>query len=433
MNKDLGVFTILHLESAIYFLYNLELDEGCMTGMVIVGGGQAGYSVANKLRSKGFKGSINIICAENCLPYQRPPLSKKYLLGEVPEERLFFKPENFYKDNNITLKLGVNAISIDRQFRRVICSDDTDLYYDKLFLVTGSQPRVFSDSSDEAHSKNYYIRSIADVTRIQHEFKSGRRVLIIGGGYIGLEIASVARKKKLNVTIVESQERILKRVACAETGKFFKSLHEKNGVKIIEGHSIVRLIREEGGFVGALLDNGVKIQADFSVIGIGANPRTKLAEECGLKIDNGIWVDGLCQTSDKNILAAGDCANFPYGSNRLRLESVGNAIEQAEAAASTALGCSAQYIAEPWFWSDQYEVKLQIAGLCSGYDHVVGRIDKKSRSLWYFKNQNLIAVDAINDAKAYFVAKRLIAAGESPEESSILDLEFDLKLLLKIN
>ncbi len=404
-----------------------------MSGMVIVGGGQAGFSAAYKLRSIGFQGPISILCSEKYLPYQRPPLSKKFLMGEMLEERLLFKPSRFYEENDLSIRLGAMVTAIDRESKKVKCSDNSILSYEKLFLVTGSEPIVFPDSLGGNLFGNYYIRSLDDIKKLRREFKPGKRVLIIGGGYIGLELAAVARKKELQVTLVEAQERLLKRVACSQTASYFKNLHEQNEVKIIQGKSIVKLIEKKGVFAGAVLDSGEELHADFSVIGIGVKPCIYLARGCGLEIDNGIRIDKYCQTSDANILAAGDCASFPYQNERLRLESVGNAIEQAEVAALNALGHNQEYNAKPWFWSDQYDNKLQIAGLSLGYDKVVVRKYKNSSSMWYFKMKKLIAVDAINDAKAYMVAKTLIARDQSPKESNILDLNLDLKSLLMIS
>ena len=402
-----------------------------MGKMVIVGGGQAGYSVASKLRDMGFKGGIEIICAEDSIPYQRPPLSKKFLMGEIPQERLFIRPEKFYREKNISLRLGVNVTKIDRTTSEVLCNDGSRLSYKKLFLVTGSTPNIFPEQLGGKLKGAYYIRSLADIEAVAHEFKPKRHLLVIGGGYIGLEIAAVARKKNLSVTLVEAEDRILKRVASPQTANFFRDLHNQNQVEIIEGRSIRKLIGKKNVFQSAVLDNGNEIAADFTVIGIGVKPSSSLASDAGLEVENGIKVDCYCQTSDLNILSAGDCTNFPNGSSSLRLESVGNAIEQAEAAAMTAMGLKHPYRAKPWFWSDQYDTKLQIAGLSSEYDQVVERRDQKSASFWYFKNKQLIAVDSINDGRAYMVAKRLIELGKSPNPSIFSDPNFDLKLLLK--
>ena len=402
-----------------------------MSEMVIVGGGQAGYSVAAKLRDMGFEGSIEIICREETIPYQRPPLSKKFLMGEIPKTRLFIRPENFYREKNINLRLGVTVTKIDRNASEVLCSDGSRLFYKKLFLVTGSKPNIFPEKFGGKFKGAYYIRSLVDIDAVVHEFEPKRNLLVIGGGYIGLEIAAVARKRNLHVTLVEAEDRILKRVASVQTANFFRDLHNNNGVKIIEGKSIRKLLGDKNTFSGAVLNDDTKISADFAVIGIGVKPCSMLASEAGLEVDNGIMVDCFCQTSDLNILSAGDCTNFPNGTGRLRLESVGNAIDQAEAAAMTALGIKHAYRAKPWFWSDQYNVKLQIAGLSSDYDQVIERRKKDSPSFWYFKNKTLIAVDAINDGTAYMVAKRLIELGKSPDLTNVSDTDFDLKLLLK--
>lgn len=402
-----------------------------MSRMVIVGGGQAGYTIVKNLRSAGYDGSIHLVSAENTIPYQRPPLSKKFIIGEISRDRLFFRPSIFYRENNIYLKLGVEATHIDRKLKKVYCSDNSELLYEKLFIVTGSNPKVFPKSFGGDLAKVYYIRSLSDVDLLAEEFKPGKHVLIIGGGYIGLEVAAAARKKKLAVTLVESQDRILKRVACSQTSTFFRALHKTNGVKIIEGQSIARLEEENGIFVGASLSNGKKIKADFSIIGIGAEPSVSLADNCGLRIDNGILVDSFCQTSDRNILAAGDCVSFPFGGNRIRLESVGNAIEQSEIAALNALGHKKKYVARPWFWSDQYDIKLQIAGLNLGYNKVFVREESESLSMWYYKNNSLLAVDSINNGRIYMLAKKLLEIDRSPKAQSILDTKFDLKSLLK--
>ena len=402
-----------------------------MDEMVIIGGGQAGFSVASKLRDMGFKGGIEIICAEDSIPYQRPPLSKKFLMGEIPQERLFIRPENFYIENNIKLRLGISIIKINRNTSEVLCSDGSIRSYEKLFLTTGSTPNIFPEKLGGKLNRVYYIRSLFDIKAIVHEFKPKQHLLVIGGGYIGLEIAAVARKKNLYVTLVEAEDRILKRVSSVETANFFRDLHKNNQVEIIEGSSIKRLVGKKNTFTGAILDNDTELCADFSVIGIGVKPCSSLASGAGLEVENGILVDCFCQTSDINILAAGDCANFPNGFGRLRLESVGNAIDQAEVAARTALGFKDPYNVKPWFWSDQYNTKLQIAGLSFGYDQVVERRNKDAVSFWYFKNKQLIAVDAINDARAYMVAKKLIELEKSPDPIIFSDPNLDLKTLLK--
>ncbi|RMD94567.1 MAG: pyridine nucleotide-disulfide oxidoreductase, partial [Alphaproteobacteria bacterium] len=263
----------------------------------------------------------------------------------------------------------------------------------------------------------------------------GRRVLIVGGGYIGLEAAAVARKKELDVTLVEAAPRILARVACAETAAWFAALHRAHEVDLREGVGLERLTGKRGRVTGAVLAGGEAIAADFVIVGIGVAPDMRLAEAAGLAIDNGIAVDEFCRTSDPAIWAAGDCASFPWRGRRVRLESVGNAIDMGEAAAANMLGERELYVAKPWFWSDQYDVKLQIAGLNTGYDRVVTRGEAQAGerapvSFWYYAGAELLAVDAINDPRAYMVGKRLIEAGRSPDPEAVADPGTDLKALL---
>ena len=258
-------------------------------------------------------------------------------------------------------------------------------------------------------------------------------MLIVGGGYIGLEAAAVAAMKGLKVTLVEMAGRILQRVACPETSDFFRDLHSGHGVNLIEGTGLARLVGDDAGHVaGAELSDGQRLDVDFVIVGVGITPATSLAESCGLKIENGIWTDAMGRTSDAHIWAAGDCASFPFQDGRIRLESVPNAIDQAEAVAANMLGAETPYVAKPWFWSDQYDVKLQIAGLNTGYTHVITRSDGAARSHWYYgPGGRLLAVDAMNDARGYMIGKRLIEAGKSPAPEVVADPATDMKALLK--
>ena len=402
-----------------------------MSRIVVVGGGQAGFSVVSSLISMKYKGQITMVCSENLLPYQRPPLSKKFLLGEIPRERLLFRPESFYLENKIDLRTGLKVLQIDRASLEVEISDQGVLKYEKLILATGARPNIFPEELGGRLKGIYYLRSVHDVELISPVLKPPKNLLIIGGGYIGLEIAAVARKKNLKVTLVEAEDRILKRVACEKTANFFRNLHKKHKVEIIEGVTVQKMLGESGYLSTAILSNGEKLSVDIAIVGIGVTPNVGLAQAAGLEIDNGIKVDCFSQTSDSNILAAGDCTSFPHKKGRLRLESVGNAIDQGENAASNLLGRKKSYIAKPWFWSDQYETKLQIAGLSHNFDEVIERKDEKGLSFWYFSKGKLIAVDAINDGKAYMIGKKLIDRGISPDLSYLLDVKFDLKILLK--
>ena len=402
-----------------------------MAGIVVVGGGQAGSSLAAKLRTLGYEGPVTLICEEPVPPYQRPPLSKAYLLGEMAEERLYLRPATFYDEHDITLRIGQPAAAIDPAARTVTVAGDA-IPYDQLALTTGSLPRRLPAAIGGELDGVFEVRTLADVDDMQAAFAPGKRVLIVGGGYIGLEAAAVASKLGLEVTLVEMADRILQRVAAQETSDYFRALHTAHGVDIREGVGLDRLLGAPH-VTGALLTDSTEIAADFAVVGVGIAPDDRLARAAGLTCENGIEVDALGRTSDPAIWAAGDCACFPYRGGRLRLESVQNAIDQAEAVAANMLGANADYVPQPWFWSDQYDVKLQIAGLNTGYDRVVTRPGDREGAVshWYYGGGTLLAIDAMNDPRAYMVGKRLIEAGKSPGPQAIADPAADLKALLK--
>ncbi|MEC8041157.1 MAG: FAD-dependent oxidoreductase [Pseudomonadota bacterium] len=402
-----------------------------MQKIVVVGAGQAGASLVAKLRSLGFEGEVTLIGAEPVLPYQRPPLSKAYLLGDMALERLYLRPESFYADNNITLRLGTEVTGIDRAAKSVQLAEGA-IDYDALVLTTGSAPRHLPAAIGGALEGVHVVRGLADVDAMGPEFGEGKSVLIVGGGYIGLEAAAVAAKKGLKVTLVEMADRILQRVAAPETSDYFRALHQSHGVDILEGVGLTRLIGDTR-VSGAELSDGTTLEVDFVIVGVGISPGTDLAEAAGLEIDNGIKTDALGRTSDPAIWAAGDCASFPYRDGRLRLESVPNAIDQAECVAENLLGAEKTYVPQPWFWSDQYDVKLQIAGLNTGYDRIITRAGDKdgAMSFWYYQGDTLLAVDAANDPRAYMVGKRLIDGGKSPAPDLLADPATDLKSLLR--
>ncbi|MGE4612243.1 MAG: FAD-dependent oxidoreductase [Paracoccaceae bacterium] len=401
-----------------------------MAGIIVIGAGQAGSSLVAKLRALGFGGPITLIGAEPVPPYQRPPLSKKYMLGEMDVERLFLRPEVFYADQNISLRLGIQVNAIDRTAKTVTLDNDEVLAYDQLALTTGSDPIQLPPSIGGNLKGVYTVRTLADADAMAADFVKGKRALIVGGGYIGLEAAAVAVTRGVHVILVEMAERILQRVAAPETSDYFRTLHTTRGVDLREGVGLASLNGDDGQVSSATLSDGTELKIDFAVVGVGIRPSTSLAENIGLTIENGIKVDGLGRTSDPAIFAAGDCASFPHQSARIRLESVPNAIEQAEATAAAMLGAEVEYRAKPWFWSDQYDVKLQIAGLNTGYDRVISRISDKAASFWYFNGTELLAVDAMNDPRAYMVGKRLIEAGRSPDPAAVQDTDTDLKMLL---
>lgn len=401
-----------------------------MSHVVVVGAGQAGASCVAKLRNSGFDGEITLIGAETALPYQRPPLSKGYLLGDMALERMFLRPASFYEDNDITLRLGAPVTAVDAAAQTVSLGNET-INYDELVLTTGSTPRRLPNAIGGDLQGVYTVRDLADVDAMAPEFVEGKHVLVVGGGYIGLEAAAVAAKKGLRVTLVEMGDRILQRVAAPETSDFFRALHQKHGVEVLEGVGLERLTGENR-VTGAALSNGITLDVDFVIVGVGIFPASALAEMAGVEIENGIKTDAQGRTSVPHIWAAGDCASFPYRGSRIRLESVPNAIDQAEVVAENIMGAVKDYVAKPWFWSDQYDVKLQIAGLNTGYNRVISRETGTGvLSFWYYQDDTLLAVDAMNAPRDYMIAKRLIEAGKSPSPDAIANPDTDMKALLK--
>ncbi len=402
-----------------------------MRHFVVVGAGQAGQSLVTKLRALGYDGDVTLVGKEPVPPYQRPPLSKKYLLGEMALERLFLRPESFYEEQAISLRLDTTVTAIDPAVKTLALGGET-ISYDQLAITTGAIPHRLPAAIGGDLQGVYTVRTLADADAMAPEFQPGKSVLIVGGGYIGLEAAAVAARKGLTVTLVEMAERILQRVASPETAKFIREVHRREGVDIREGVGLEKLTG--GGRVDhARLTDGQELAVDFVIVGVGIAPDTRLAKAAGLTIENGIATDELGRSSDPAIWAAGDCASFPQNGTRMRLESVGNAIDQAEIVAENMLGAQKPYIAKPWFWSDQFDLKLQIAGLNTGYENVITRPGEgnDSVSFWYYRDDRLLAVDAINDPRAYMVGKRLIEAEKSPDRKAIANPDTDLKALLR--
>ena len=408
-----------------------EKYENQMATTIVIGAGQAGAEVISKLRDQGHEDRLVLIGQENYLPYQRPPLSKKYMAGEMTLDRLFLRPKEFYTEKNVELHIGKSALRIDPD-QKIVEFKDGNLGYDHLVLATGSRPRDLPPYIGGKVKNLFTMRDLNDANSIGAFMKSGMRLLIVGGGYIGLEAAATARKFGVDVTLVEIEERILKRVAAKETSDYIRSLHILNGVNIKEAVGLGKLEIADDKVLSASLTDGSDINVDFVIFGIGITPNTELAEGANLKINNGIFINDKCQTSVSNIYAAGDCTSFEYKDTLVRLESVGNAIDQATIVAQNIMKQNTNYIPKPWFWSDQYDLKLQIAGLNTGYDDVVVRKgENKQVSHWYFKGQSLLAVDALNDPRCYMIGKRLIEENKSPPKNQLRDENFNLKVLLK--
>jgi 3-phenylpropionate/trans-cinnamate dioxygenase ferredoxin reductase subunit len=379
--------------------------------IAVVGGGQAGAQAVDTLRRSGYSGRLVLICGEPELPYQRPPLSKKYLSGDLAAERLPFRHRAFYEEHGIELMIGVQAAALDPGARRLDLDNGDALNYDRLLLCLGSDVRPLTCQGAGLPGV-HYLRNVADAASIRAAIKPGSRVIIIGGGYIGLETAATCRHLGCEVTVLELADRVMNRVAAPLVSQFFEQEHRARGITILCNMRVTRL---EGAvrIERVVCADGSEFAADTVIAGVGAIAVTALAGDAGLACDNGIVVDEYCRTQDEAIFAAGDCSNHPsprFG-RRVRFESVDNAFEQAKTAALNMLGKNIAHDRVPWFWSDQFENKLLIAGLSQDYDQQVLRGDPASRSfsVCYLKGRELMAVEAVNHSKDYMAARKLIA------------------------
>ena len=391
--------------------------------IAIAGAGHAAGQAVATLRQQKFDGHIVLVGDEPYLPYQRPPLSKKFLAGELAPERLYFKPPGFYEDPQIDLRLETKVTAIDRDAKQLGTDSDGPVAYDKLLIATGARARALPIPGIDLPGV-HMLRSIADVEAIRAALDASRRVVIVGAGYIGMEVAAVTRTLGLDVTVVEMTDRVMSRVVSPEISDFYQIEHTNRGVKLRLGTSVTAL-HGKRRVRHVETSEGDEIPADLVIVGIGIVPNTELASAAGLDVDDGIVVDDGCRTSDPDIYAVGDCTRHPndiYGRS-LRLESVHNALEQAKTAAANLCGNEARYSQVPWFWSDQYELKLQIAGLSEGYDDVVirGNPAEKSFSCVYLREGRIIAVDAVNSPRDFMQAKALIAGRTSMTMDGLAD------------
>ncbi len=399
--------------------------------LVIAGAGHAAGQLVASLRQLEFAGRVVLVGDEPWLPYQRPPLSKKFLAGEIPAERLFLKPEQFYDDAQIEVRLETRITAIDRDAKSLSVDRGDDIGYDKLVLATGSHARTLDVQGGNLEGV-HYLRSIADVHDIAAALDSSRHLVVIGAGYIGLEVAAVTRMLGHDVTVIEMEDRVMSRVVSPEISDFYQIEHANQGVKLRLGTTVAALCgkkRVEGVETG----EGEIIPADLVVVGVGIVANTELAAAAGLRVNDGIVVDDHCRTSDHDIYAVGDCTRHPNPiyARDLRLESVHNAVEQAKTAASNLCGKDSRYAQVPWFWSDQYDLKLQIVGLSEGYDDVVIRGNPAERSFacLYLKDNRLIAVDAVNAPRDYVQSKTLIADGTIIAADRLANADKSLKEL----
>jgi 3-phenylpropionate/trans-cinnamate dioxygenase ferredoxin reductase subunit len=405
------------------------VDLSASERIVIVGAGQAAAQACASLRQYGFAGDLALIGEEPELPYQRPPLSKAYMKGELAKERLYFKPMDWYRAQSVALKLETRVNAVDRSGRRVLLENEEMLSYDALILAMGSRPRTLP-LAGAGLANVFDLRTLGDVEGVRPHMRAGCRLVIIGAGYIGLEAAAVARQLGLKVTVLEMADRVLARVTSPVMSAFYEAEHLRQGVDI---RTSVRVTGLTGGssVQSVVLDDGTEIPADVVLAGIGIVPNVELAEASGLGCSNGVLVDRDTRTQDERIFAVGDCACRPlvhYG-RRGRLESVHNAIEQGKLAAAAIMGKPRPVEDCPWFWSDQYDLKLQIAGLSEGYDTLVVRGDPGERkfAVFYLKAGRLLAVDAVNSAPEFLASKKLIVSGASLAPDTLRDTTQSMK------
>tara|TARA_B100000927_G_scaffold183560_2_gene147780 strand:+ start:1756 stop:3000 length:1245 start_codon:yes stop_codon:yes gene_type:complete len=396
--------------------------------ILIVGAGQATGQLLISLKQKKYKGKIKVFADEKYYPYQRPPLSKKYLSGELSYERLFIKQRKFFDELDVEFNLSCRVEKISTN-KKKIQTKEGQHNYKRLVIATGTRPRRISIDSHE--SKNiYYLRNIEDAEKIKHSIKQNQSIVIIGGGYIGLEVAATAIKFGCEVTVIEQQDRVMKRVVSKEVSNFFEDYHLSQGVRFIFNDEI-NSIKRVNNKHEISLSTGKIIHADSILVGIGGIPNTEIAENTDIEINNGISIDSKCRTNINNIFSMGDCTNFwseLYG-KKIRLESVQNAIDQAKVLADNIMNIDSSYDSVPWFWSDQYDLKLQIAGLSEGYDETILRGDKKTKSFscLYLKEGKIIAIDAINRPKDFIQSKVLIQEKRRIDREKASNDDFELK------
>ncbi|WP_137971258.1 NAD(P)/FAD-dependent oxidoreductase [Pseudomonas sp. F(2018)] len=406
---------------------------------IIIGAGHAGGELAIALRNEGWKGRILLLGEEAHLPYHRPPLSKAYLAGSVEKSSLSIRPQLAYDKANVEFFGGVRVLRIDRANKRLELADGKQLAYDKLAIATGGRPRPLSvpnAAAAERCANFHYLRTLDDVELIRAQMAAGKRLAIVGGGYIGLEVAAAAVAQGLQVTVLEALPRVLQRVTAAELSAYYERKHREAGVDIRTNVQVADLEVTGEAVSAVICADGSRLETDLVVVGIGLIANTELAAEAGLEVDNGILVNEYAQTSDPDIHAAGDCTNHPNPllGRRLRLESVPNALEQSRVAAAGMAGKLKAYASVPWFWSDQYELKLKMVGLSEGFERLVlrGEPQTNSFSAFYLKDGKVLAADTVNRPQDFIAAKRLVAEGIAVTAEQLADDSRPLKELLPV-
>jgi 3-phenylpropionate/trans-cinnamate dioxygenase ferredoxin reductase subunit len=401
---------------------------------IIVGASHAGTQLALSLRQGGWSGRIVLIGDEPVNPYQRPPLSKDILSGAKSPEQIPIRPGSVFEKAGIELMLGRRVENISRDSRTLILDDGSTLAYDKLALTLGAYPATIPLTGQDKHGV-YYLRNLGNVEQIRTHIGRGKSAVIVGGGYIGLEAGAVLRQAGMRVTVLEALPRVLQRVTAPVVSTFYERLHDEEGVRIVT-ESLVTSIEGDDRVERVFCADGSEFDADLVIIAVGVLPNSELAARAGLNVEDGILVDEFARTSDPDIVAAGDCTRHynPIYRRRVRLESVQNAMDQAKTAAATLNGKPEPYHALPWFWSDQYDVKLQIAGLSQGYDNIVLRGDPdtgRSFAVFYFKGEHLLAVDAINRPGEFMAGKKLLLTGSTVDKSRLYNESIVPKELLE--
>lgn len=401
-------------------------------GTIIVGAGQAGFQAAASLRAEGYVEAVTLIGEEPQIPYQRPPLSKGFALGQQDFESIELRPAKFYQDHRIELITGKRVAEIDRAAKQVKLESGKLLPYEKLILAVGSHNRRLAIKGAELEDV-VYLRSVDDAVAVRDHFKNATEVVVIGGGFIGLELAAVARALGKAVTVVEALPCLMSRVVAPIISDFYRELHIRKGVKVVCGTTVTEIEGSRGKLLSVKLTNGSKVSADLVIVGIGVLPNMELARNAGLAIANGIAVDTYLRTSDENIYAIGDCVEFPcaFAGGRIRLESVQNAADQAQCVAGTIAGQQSAYKALPWFWTDQFDVKLQMAGISHGHDRIVTRGNAESGrlSVFYFKGERLVGIDSINRPLDHMMGRKLMTTNTRLTPEQAADEGFDLKRL----
>jgi 3-phenylpropionate/trans-cinnamate dioxygenase ferredoxin reductase subunit len=402
--------------------------------IVVIGGGHAGGQMLDALRKEGHAGELVLVAEEPQLPYQRPPLSKKYLAGELASERLLLRPPAYFEKLQVDTRLGQPVTAIHRAAKRLQLADGSALSYDRLALTTGARVRRLPIENDCLPGV-HYLRSLADVDAIRSDLEHAASVVIVGGGFIGLEAAAVLNKLGKQVTVLEMQERLMPRVVAPVIGRFIESCHQDHGVKIVNKACVRAIHGDSNGVQEVVTVDGTIYPAKLVIIGIGVIPNTELAETAGLACEDGILVDDFAATEDPDIVAAGDCTRHPNPllGGMIRLESVHNALEQSKTAAATLCGQQRPYHQIPWFWSDQYQFKLQMVGISEGHDqHVIrGNLSDQRFTVFYFSEGKLIAVDTVNKPGDHMAARKLLAAGTALSCEQAADDGFELGSLIR--